>query len=92
MFELREYDQSSNRIHVWFQLFSKEEAVQIMLNRCFGESSKIFKRQHDFTGCDIYEVPGDPMTLFQRYKKRDIYDFDNTIGPSTEFVYEICQC
>jgi hypothetical protein len=91
MFELREYDQSSNRIHVWFQLYSKEEAIQIMLNRCFG-GAKVFKSQNEWTGCDIYEDPHIPMVLFQRYKKRDIYDFDNTIGPSTEFVYEICQC
>lgn len=90
MWELREYDQSSNRQHIWFQLHSKEEAIQIMLKRCFG-GSEVFKRQHEWTGCDIYEDRYSPMTLFQRYKMRDIYDFDNTIGPSTEFVYEICQ-
>lgn len=92
MFELREYDQSSNRVHVWFQLYSKEEAIQLMLNRCFGKDAKVFKSQNEWTGCDIYDDHYSPMTLFQRYKMRDIYDFDNTIGPSTEFVYEICQC
>ena len=104
MYELREYDQSSNHIHVWFQLYSIEEAIQVMLNRCFGKNSKIFKTQHDFTGCDIYEMPGNPMCLYQIsnrcvttknswYKKGlyDRYEFDNTIGPSTEFVYEICR-
>lgn len=100
MYELREYDQGSNHVHVWFQLHSIEEAIQVMLKRCFGKDSKIFKTQHNCD--DIYEVPGNPMCLYQIsnrcittknswYKKGlcDMYECDNTIGPSTEFVYEI---
>lgn len=102
MFELREYDQGSNRVHVWFQLHSIEEAIQVMLKRCFGKDSKIFKTQHDWTNCDIYDAPGNPRRLYQTsnrsittknswYKKglRDRYECDNTIGPTTEFIYEI---
>ena len=101
MYELREYDRGSNHVHVWFQLHSIEEAIQVMLKRCFGKDNKIFKTQYGCTCCDMYEVPGNPMCLYQVstsvttknswYKKGlcDIYERDNTIGPSTEFVYEI---
>lgn len=102
MYELREYDQSSNRIHVWFQLYSIEEAIQVMLNRCFGKNRKIFKSTYGCAYCDVYTKAGSPMCLYQTsnrsittknswYKKGlcDRYDLDNTIGPSTEFVYEI---
>ncbi len=90
-FELVETDCETGRKHIWFQLHSKEEAIEIMLKRCFGEHSvfDIYKHQNDWTGCDIYDAKNSHMTLFQRYKLRDIYDFDDTRGPSTEFVYEI---
>ena len=87
MFELREYDQSSNKQHIWFNIESEEEAIDIMLKRCFG-TGYVHKSIQVF-GTNRYYTDTSNMILIQRKPNGKIYDFDNAMGPSTEFIFEI---
>ena len=88
MLELREYDNDTNHQHIWFPLNTEEEAIDIMLKRCFGKSY-VHKKVH-FYGTNRFYTDDSTMVLFQRNPNGRVYDFDDVIGPSTVKTYEIC--